>query len=395
MPRGRQRARRARGRGKAVNGFLRPHTGREAARIANYEAGAEYNPKIRELRQASKGSRKHLQNIGSYYNKLAQDYGDAQQAGLAAFQTAQDTTAQQLAAASARSGEQIASLAKDDEDFAKLVGGPKDTAGLQEIAKAAAAADRARVAINAPTAQEQANYLASLGGYKAASRMQGIEARRDERRNRAKIKSDLTDTRREKAMTRVARKEQIREGDRAERAQRAQERLAKREFTDPKPYDEAILAQAQMGLEGDVASANAQTGAASIYAGADRRTAKATERAAAQARRGREATAEGQTQTAKIYGKDGGSSGGYNTREALALAESKGHFKSPRAMLNYLVNRGVDLSVARAAVKQATGGGSRRQARQPSSYSRRQHEGRVAQPGVPKGPRQTVRRKRR
>lgn len=367
MPRGRQRGRGGRGRAKRVNGFLRPHTGREAAKIANFEAGAEYNPKIRELRQSAKGSRKHLQNIGHFYNQLANDYAQAQQSGLAAFGTAQDATAKQLAEASQRSGEQFASLAKDDEEFAKLVGGPKDTAGLSEIAKAGAAAERARVAINAPTSQEQANYLASLGGYKAASRMQGIEARREERRNRAKIKSDLTDTRREKAMTRVARKEQIREGDRAERAQRASERLAKREFTDPKPYDEAILQQAQMGLQGDIASANAQTGAASIYAGADRRTAKATERASREARKGREATAQGQAKTAKIYGKNTGSSGGYNTREALALAESKGHFKSPRAMFNYLVNRGVDSKTAQAAVKQATGG--RRKSR-PSAAAR-------------------------
>lgn len=227
---GRRRGGGRRGRGgNSVGQFLRPHTGRQASRIANTQAGAEYNPEIRNLRQQAKGSRARQRDIGAWYNQLAQDYAQAQQAGQSAYQSAQDAVSKQLAEASQRSQAEQSTLSKQDEEFAKLVGGPKDTSGARKIAEAGAAAERSRVALNAPMAAEGANYLAALGGYKTAARMQGIESRKEEARRREKLKSDLSATQREKGAARVAGKEKIREADRAYSMQQRQFRQQKRE----------------------------------------------------------------------------------------------------------------------------------------------------------------------
>src|SRR5262245_7096266 len=83
------------GRGAAVSRFLRPHTGREAGRIANAQAGTEYNPEIRNLRSQAAGSAKREQDIGSWFNQLAGEYADAQAQGNAAFKTQQDAVGKQ------------------------------------------------------------------------------------------------------------------------------------------------------------------------------------------------------------------------------------------------------------------------------------------------------------
>lgn len=352
------------GRGGAVARFLRPHTGREAGKVANAQAGTEYNGPLRELRGQAKGSRKRQADIGQWFSQLASDYAGAQDAGNEAFKTQQDAVAKQLGESADRSKSSQQELSDRDAAFAKLVGGPQDTEGAARIAAAADAAARSRVTLSALPAAEQANFIAALGGRRTASRLQGIEARKGEADRRDKILSDLRGLRKEKGQARVANKEKIREADRAERSQRVAERQSKQElaqkreeaFTE-KPYEQAIREQAQLGLQGDRASAAGQIGSARIYAGADKRTARATEAAARQGRRGREASAAGQVGAAKIYGK-GGSSGGYNTREAQALLSSAGKaFKTPAAAVNYLVNRGVKLPTARKAVQAAVGGG--------------------------------------
>lgn len=224
---------RGRGRGKgggdSVGKFLAPHTGRQAGAIANSQAGAEYNPEIREQREAAKGSRKREQDLGSWYAQLAADYGKGQAAGLEALQGVQDTTAAQLAEAGARSSADLSKLSADDEAFAALTGGPKDTEGLARIAQAGAAAERSRVALNAPVAQEQANFVGRLGGDRTAARMQGIEERRAEQRRRDKIKKDLTATRKDKGRARVGKKEEIRAADRGYVLDRKQLKLSQRE----------------------------------------------------------------------------------------------------------------------------------------------------------------------
>ncbi len=190
-----------RGRGR---GRLAPHGGgSQATRAVSAQAGLEFDPAIREGRQQAQGSRKREQDLGSWYQQLAADYAQSQQAGQQAFETAQNTTSKQLDEAAARSQGEQAELTKQDAEFAKTVGGPTNEVGLSTIAKAAAAADRSRVALNAPVAQTQANYLASLGGRRTAARMRGVEAQKEERSRRDKIRSDIGKLRKEKGAAKV------------------------------------------------------------------------------------------------------------------------------------------------------------------------------------------------
>jgi hypothetical protein len=351
-----------RGRGRGGNSarqFLGLHTGRQAAAVANAEAGAEFNPEIRQLREQAKGSRKREGDLGQWYAQLAADYQNAQNAGSAALQSVEDTTTQQLGEAADRSSADAAKLASEDERLAALVGGAKDTQGLAKIAQAGAAAQQARVALNLPVEQEQANYVAGLGSQKAAARMQGIEARQAERERRDKLLSQVGAVRKEKGAARVAGKEKIRESDRGYAAELAKLRLDRREaalkereLTQPSAYDQALIAQAELGLAGDRTSAAATRAAARQYSGARRRSAAASERAARSGERGRKATARGQVETANVYGSNR-DKGGYNVREAVGLLRDGLGRKRVTASeaVDYLVNRGVDVQTAKAAVR--------------------------------------------
>lgn len=259
MPRGRGRGRvgnggapakgRGRGRGKggqSVGQFLAPRNGRQAGAVANAQASAEYNPEIRELRSQAKGSRQREQDLGSWYAQLAADYQGAQDTGATALQTIQDQTSKQLAEAGSRSSADLAKLSADDEAFAKLTGGPKDTTGLTQIAQAGAAAERSRVALNVPVAQEQANFVGRLGGNKTAARMQGIEERRSEQRRRDKIRADLTGVRKEKGAARVGKKEEIRQTDRGYVLDKKNLKLSQREAAAAEQQAAADAALAQV-----------------------------------------------------------------------------------------------------------------------------------------------------
>jgi len=244
---GRSRGRgRGKGGGNSVGKFLAPHTGRQAGAIANSEAGTEYNPEIREGREQAKGSRKREGDLGQWYAQLASDYQGAQGAGAAALKSVEDTTSTQLAEAGGRSAAEQAALGAQDEQFASLVGGPKDTAGLAKIAQAAQAAGAARVDQSKPVLSEQANFVAQLGGNKTAARMKGIEARQEEQARRDKIIKGIGAVRKEKGQARVANKEKIRESDRGYAAEIAKLKLARREARSAEQAAAASAALAQV-----------------------------------------------------------------------------------------------------------------------------------------------------
>jgi len=205
---------RGRGRGRGRVGSGSPGAGSQAAKTANTEAGLEFNPGIEEGRQQARGSRKREKDIGSWYDQLSQDYAQSQEAGQRAFETAQDATSKQLAEAAQRGKGERSELSKQDEEFARTVGGPTDTAGLTKIAQAGAAAERSRVALNAPVAQTEANYLASLGGRRTSAQMRGIEARKEEANRRDKLLSDVGRMRKEKGAARVVAMEKLSEAGR-------------------------------------------------------------------------------------------------------------------------------------------------------------------------------------
>lgn len=378
---------RGRGRGRggdSVGQFIGAHTGRQAGKIANAEAGTEYNPGIRETRGQIKGSRKREQDLGSWYAQLAADYGQSQAAGAAALKSVEDTTTAQLNEAGARSSADQAALGASDEAFAKLVGGPKDTEGLAKIAQAGQAAAAARVDQAKLPISEQANFTARLGSDKAASRLQGVEQRRAEQRRRDKLKSDLAAQRKEKGQARVSNKEKIRESDRGFVREGQQLKLQKRE---------AAAAEQQAAASAALARIEAAQAARQDAIG----NRQAQERIGI-SRKNAATSARSQRATAKHYkqsGKDGGlTPGTKNTNKkerqnAAALVHSAVVQAGPpktaaeAAELERLaVEAGGAPREVHRAVQNLLG---RAKAKSRRGYSARARRGEVAGPPTPRG----------
>jgi hypothetical protein len=215
-----------RGRGRGRGGGAA--SGSPAA-VGNAQAGTEFNGEIREGREEARGSRKRQGNLGHWYAQLAADYKGAQHAGAAALKSVESTTSAQLAEAGKRSTDEQSELASNDANFASLVGGPKDSAGLAKIAEAAAAAGSARASASKPIASEQAEYVAQLGSDKAAARLKGIEARQEESARRDKLLKDVGAERKEKALARTSDTQKVLESDRAHQAEVEKLQLEKQE----------------------------------------------------------------------------------------------------------------------------------------------------------------------
>lgn len=385
MPRGRGRGRvgarrgggRGRGRGRggqSVGEFLAPRSGRQAGAVANAQAGVEFNPEIRNLRQQAKGSRKREMDLGAWYAQLASDYQGAQSSGAAALRSIQDTTSAQLAEASQRSSADLSRLSADDEAFAKLVGGPKDTEGLARIAQAGAAAGRSRVALNQPVATEQANFVARLGSDKAAARMQGIEERRSEARRRDKLKSDLTGVRREKGAARVARKEDIRLADRDYSLQLKQLRMARQEARSAAQQAAADAAIAQVEAAQSARQDAIGNRQAQERIGISRRNARTSERSA-----GDEG---GMTPTQRRAARRDKNSANIAARTLYKAAGSPKNWSDKKWQIfiqRVAMEEGIDYTAARNAVARL-----RRQAQRGRSYSDRARRGEVAGPPTPR-----------
>lgn len=295
---------RGRGRGGSVTA---PRSAQQAKRAANAEAGAEFNAPIREERQEVKGSRKREQDIGSWYAQLAADYGSAADAGAAALQSVQDTTTKQLAEAGARSSADQARLGAEDAGIAGLIGGPKDASGMAKIAQAGAAADRSRVALAEPVAATQANFVGRLGEQKGAARLQGIEAKGEERARRTKIKSDIAGKRQEKGAARTAALDKIREAERTYAMEIKKFALAKKEARTAAQSAAATAALARVKAAHEArqdAIANSQ---AQERIGISRKNAKTSARS--------------QRVTARHYAKGDSKKGGLTTAERRARGE--------------------------------------------------------------------------
>lgn len=279
-----KQGRRGGGGSNSVANFLKPHTGKQAGKIANAQAGTEYNPAIREGRQQAKGSRKREHDIGQWYDQLAADYADSQTAGNEAFKTAQDATAKQLAEASDRSKSELGELSAKDASFAALVGGPTNMSGLSKAAEAGSAAERSRAALQAPIAATQASFLASLGGRLTSARMKGIEARKEEGDRRQKILSDVAAARKEKGQAKVSNIEKLRQADRGYSVEKAEQRQKRKEAAIA-----AKQAAAQLQIDRESNAISAQTAASSARQAQERvgisrknaRTAARSQRATA------------------------------------------------------------------------------------------------------------------
>lgn len=348
-----QQARKARREVKAKERFTGTHTPKQAAHIAGREAQAEYGPIKRSLRSDLRASRKREGELGQWYGQLAADIGTATAAGSDLYAAQQAEISKRLADAGVTDRASSAGLSAADAQAAALLGGAADAKGAASRAAAGTALAQQRVTMAAPLAAEGANFLRYQGARKVSARERGIEARQGESARRRKIKEDIRAARKEQGGKKVERLEALREGDRDFSIQ--QDVAGGKEG-----YNRAIENQAKLGLKGDKVTAAATVGAASKYAGADRRTAAATERSAKTSAGARKRSAKAQERVAETQGENSKNKdkGGYNVREAIGLLRKglNGKKVTFSEAVDYLVNRGVDISVAKAAVRKQAGG---------------------------------------
>jgi hypothetical protein len=346
-------ARKTRREVKAQERFTGTHTPKQAAHIAGREAQAEYGPIKRSLRSDLRASRKREGELGQWYGQLASDIGTAAEQGADLYAAQQAELTKRLADAGAADSASSAALANTDARTAALLGGPVDAKGaaLRDAAKTALA--QQRVTVSAPLAAQGADFLRFQGARKVSARERGIEARQGESARRRKIKEDIRSARKEQGGKKVERLEALREGDRDFSVQKVV-------AGGKEGYNRAIEKQAALGLRGDKVTAAATLGAASQYAGADRRTAAATERSAKTSAGARKRSARAQENVAATQGENKkNDKGGYSVREAVGILRKglNGKKVTFSEAVDYLVNRGVDISIAKAAVKKQSGGG--------------------------------------
>jgi hypothetical protein len=307
------------GRGKTGGNFLAPRSERQATKAANAAANTEYNPGIRETREEIAGSRKRQGDLGQWYSQLASDYQAAQGAGSAALASVGSITAAQEAEAAQRSQSEQAELGAQDEAFASLTGGPKDTTGLATIAAAGAAAERSRVDEAKLPVSEQANFVARLGSDKVAARLKGVESRQEEQRRREKLKSNLAAQRKEKGSARVAGKEKIRESDRSYATELAQLKLAKREARTAEQAAAASAALAQLKANHEATEDSIANRQAQERIGVSRSNAKISAKNARATAKNSRTSARAAEATAKHYEEE--NSGKLSTAEKRARGE--------------------------------------------------------------------------
>jgi hypothetical protein len=320
-----------RGQGGSVSSFLQPHTGKAAGRIANAEAGTEFNPAIREGRQQAKGSRKRQADIGHWYSQLAGDYAGSQAAGNTAFKTAQDAVSKQLAEAGARGSGEVSELAGKDASIAALVGGPTNAAGIDQAAQAGAAADRSRAALNAPIATTQAAYLASLGGRRTAARMKGIEARGEESARREKILQDVGAARKEKGQAKVSNMEKIRESDRGYSLEQRKLKQAKKEAAISAQQSAASLAVSQANLAREVREGKISAQQAQERIEVERTNAKTSRRSQQATAKHYKQGAKGGLTASEIQAQKEGHQNAVASGHSLVQASGHGYPTTPQA----------------------------------------------------------------
>jgi len=352
-----RQARKARREAKAQQRFIGLHTPKQANRVASAEARAEYQPVIRGLRSEARASRKRQGELGQQYGQLTADIGGNIDRAAQTYAQQQAEITKRLADAGGADRTSSAGLSAQDAATAALLGGPTDQRGAELRAAAAQALAQQRVSMNAPLAAEGANFIHYLGGRKVSARERGIESGKAESDRRRKIKEDIRAAKKERGQKKVANLETLRGGDRDFSVQQTV-------AGGKEGYNRAIEKQAKLGYKGDVVTAQAQVAAAQAYSRARERGASAQEATAAANLAGSRVKAHAQENTAKIYGKNSGKKdkGGYSVREALGLLREgfkNGQRITASQAVDYLVNRGVDVSVAKAAVRRQSGGGGK------------------------------------
>jgi trimeric autotransporter adhesin len=348
---------------KQVESFVGPYTPRQAKRIARKTVAAEFRPTERQIGSEIRGSKKQEREIGGDYDQLAADYATAGQSAATAADQANAAVAASLKDSSANTASLLQGLAAQDSQFAAQVGGPVDTAGQQKAAEAAAAAERMRAALQAPSTAARAINVAGYGGKVATTALAGIAAKKAEAANRSKERFDLRSLRGEHGAALTKEENALRELSENYLTQQAALGVKKDETAAKAGYNKAIEKQTEAGLKGSYATAAATEAAARAYAAAKERGASSQEAVAAANKAAAAISAKSNENVARTQGENAAkkakSSGGYTIPEAAKLLRaSGGSFKTPGEAVQYLVNRGVKEAVAKKAVHRVIAAGN-------------------------------------
>ena len=317
-----------------MRGILGLRTRKEVMREARARTQLETAPTARELAGQYRASQQDSRNINSWYQQYQSQMEKLRGQQGTAFADAQANARANASYLSGQSADRSDAVRSDQDRSAAIRGAVADP-GSSATESAAEAQRRALIAsgadrLNAVTLSAQSR----LAGTNMATELGRQADQRQERNRRAEIDAKRRDLARDRGATMVKNV-----GDLI-RSEREQMNFG-RSLAQKDRYSQAMITQAQLGLAGKQASANATLGAAQLYSGA-------------------------KIQAAKIYarGQNGQPIRGRDIQVGLAhinqtIAESENPkryrrwaYNNPRALRTYLISKkGLDPKEAAIVVR--------------------------------------------
>jgi len=331
----------------------------------HHETTAATNLAYRPVEQATtaqiQASKQRTKDVGNWWNEYLNTVSQSQGATQQAYANAASQTQGLMNTGAAVDNANTASLNAQQSQAAALRGQDASAANAANTQTANAALSQRNTqlgTLGAVTAGQGANQYSYLANQRVIGAGQSIAARRAEQARTRSIEKDLGDLRKERGEYATKTLGQKESEAREVKLKRDAFNLEKKEFNEPSAYDKAVVTQAELGLKGDIVTAEAQLAAAQAYSHAKERGASAQEATAAANKAAAKIKAGANENVANTYANSPGSDG-YSTRQAKAFIRSakdaKGRplsFDSMSEAVDYLVNRGVGPGVARKAVNE-------------------------------------------
>lgn len=314
---------------KQINRVIAPLTKPgDVMREVNADTRLKYRPVAKDIKGTINVSREQSGNYKSWYKQHNRQLKGLRRAG----DRSTAATAAQAAAQSRQAGDQDAANRREmqgDENASAAYRGvtPDSTAASRGVEAEAQRSNLRGISAAQASQQGQANSNL-LGQIQGAARLGRDAALRGERSVRQEAKMDMRALKADRGAFRVQRKGEIRQSER-------DWHLQNKTLAGKSDYNDAIQNVAALGLAGKQASANATMGSARLYSGAKIKSAKIY----------------GRGQNGKdIKGTDLKRAGSY-LRETVGDAHWTTVKQRPGAMVDKLVNRGVDPKAARMTVR--------------------------------------------
>jgi hypothetical protein len=322
---------------KQINRITAPITSpKQVRREVGAAARLEYGGTQRQIRGEKRASRQASRNINSWHKQYQDTLQNLRQEGI----QDQAATANQAKNAMMMAGGQDranrSALAAEEAKSAGLRGATPQYGGQSQSIEAAAQRSNLDALAHNRTSQIGQSNTNMLGEIRGAAVLGRNASLREERAVRQNLDADMRVLRKDKGAFKVSQRASIRQSER-------DYGLQKQTLAKDRNYADAIVTQAELGLAGKQASANAQVAAAQLYAGA---------KIKAQQIYG---------QTVRQQGKGGGKDiTGTDIKRAqdylVAGLQKRGNSwqlvkSNPQSAIASLTDRGVDPNVARIAVK--------------------------------------------